>query len=183
MHMFTDGCAKQYKGRRNFRFLPDSVRQLGYIVEHHFAATSHFKGCHDEIDGVAKTAMRMSEQRGDLIAGAAGVVKFSKYYFDHIEEGYKELADYLAMWSPYCIRRVHVKLIRLGAVYRPEQQLKCITGTRDTYLFVGAYAGLTNRATTTRRGRGESVPDVMEKDWALAMRTDEGEVEGTELTV
>ena len=176
MHMFTDGCAKQYKGRRNFRFLADSVRQLGYIVEHHFAATSHFKGCHDGIGGVAKNAMRMSEQHGDLIAGAAGVVKFLKDYFDHIGEGYKELADYFATWSPYRIRRVHVKLIGLGAVYRPEQQLKGITGTRDTYLFVGANAGLTDRATTTRRGRDESVPDVMEKDWAFAMRTDEGEV-------
>ena len=43
MHMFTDGCAKQYKGRRNFRFLANSVRELGFVVEHHFAATSHFK--------------------------------------------------------------------------------------------------------------------------------------------
>ena len=60
MHMLTDGCAKQYKGRRNFLFLTDSVRQLGYIVEHHFASTSHFKGCHDGIGGVAKNAMGMS---------------------------------------------------------------------------------------------------------------------------
>lgn len=47
MHMFTDGCAKQYTGRLNFRFLSASVRQLGFIVEPHFAATSHLKGCHD----------------------------------------------------------------------------------------------------------------------------------------
>ena len=43
MHMFTDGCAKQYKGRRNFRFSSNSVRELGFVVEHHFVATSHFK--------------------------------------------------------------------------------------------------------------------------------------------
>ena len=70
---------------------------------------------------MAKNALRMSEQRGDLIAGAAGVVKFSKDYFDHIGEGYKELADYFTMWSPYRIRRARVKLVGLGAVYRPEQ--------------------------------------------------------------
>ena len=98
-------------------------------------------------------------------------------------EGYKELTNYFTTWSPYRIRRVYVKFIRPGAVYRPEQQLKGVTGTRDTYLFIGANAGLTDRATTTRRGRDESVPDVMEKDWALAMKTDQGDVEGTELTV
>ena len=26
IHMFTDGCGKQYKGRWKFRFLADSVR-------------------------------------------------------------------------------------------------------------------------------------------------------------
>ena len=55
--------------------------------------------------------------------------------------------------------------------------------TRDTYLFVGANAGLEDRAATTRRGKDGSVPDVMEKDWTLAMGTDEGRVEETELTV
>ena len=183
MHMFTDGCAKQYKGRRSFRFLADSVRRLGLIVEHHFAATAHFKGCHDGIGSVAKNAMKKSEQRVHLISGAAGVVKFWKDYFDPIGEGNKELADYFATWSPYRIRRVHVHLIWMGAIYRPQQQLKGITGTRDTLFFVGAKAGLTDRETTTRRGRNGSVPDVIEKVWTLAMGTDEGEVEGRELTV
>ena len=57
MYIFTDGCAKQYKGRRNFRFLADRVRRLGFIVEHHFTATSRFKGCHDAIGGVAKNCL------------------------------------------------------------------------------------------------------------------------------
>lgn len=42
MPMFTDCWAKRYKGRRKYRFLCDSVRQLGLLVEHHFAATSRF---------------------------------------------------------------------------------------------------------------------------------------------
>lgn len=78
---------------------------------------------------------------------------------------------------------MHVKLIELGATYRPQLQLKGIEGARDTYLFVGANAGLTDRETTARRGRNGSFPDVIEKDWALAMGTYEGEVEGAELTV
>ena len=61
MHMFTDGCAKHYKGRHNFRFLSNSVRELGFVVVHHFAATSHFKGCHDGIGGVAKNGMKRAE--------------------------------------------------------------------------------------------------------------------------
>ena len=177
MHMFTDGCAKQCKGRCNFRFLADSVRQIGFIVEHHFGATSRFKGCYHEIDVMAKNAMKKPEQRGDLISGAAGVVKLLKGYVANIGERNKELADYFATWSPYRIRRV------LGAIYRPQQQLKGITGTGDTYLFVGANAGLTDRETTRRRGRHGSVPDVIEDDWALPMGTDEGEVEVTELTM
>lgn len=153
LHMFTNGCAKQSKGRRNFRFLADSVRQVGFIVEHHFAATSHFKGCHDRIGGLAKNAMKRAELY--LIAGAAGVVKFLEGYFHHIGEGNKELADYFATWSPYRIRAVHVKLIDVGAIYRPEQQLKGIAGTRDAYLFVGANTAVADHETTTRRGMSE----------------------------
>ena len=99
------------------------------------------------------------------------MVKFLRKYFHYIGAGNKDIADYFATWSPYRIRRVHGKLIGPGAVYRPEQQLKGITGTRDTYLVVGANTGLEDRATTTRRGRDGSVPEVMEKDWALSMGT------------
>ena len=66
IHMFTDGCGKQYKGRRNFRFLADSVPQIGFFVDHHFAATSHFKGCHDGLGGFAKNAMRRREMFDSL---------------------------------------------------------------------------------------------------------------------
>ena len=81
IHMFTDGCGKQYKGRRNFRFLADSVRQIGFFIDHHFAATSHFKGCHDGIGGVAKNAMRRRERYGFRIMGADGVVSFLRSFF------------------------------------------------------------------------------------------------------
>lgn len=136
MHVFTDGCAKQYKGKRNFRFLSNSVRELGFIVEHHFAATSHFKGCHDGIGGVVKSAMEKSEQLRKVITGATGVVKFVEGYF--AEMGKKDLATYFASWSAYRIRRVHTRLIKPAEIYPPETSLRGIKGTRDLFVFVGA---------------------------------------------
>ena len=74
MHMFTDGCGKQYKRRRNFRFLADSVHHIGFFIDHLLA-------CHDGIDGVAKNAMRRREKFGVRIMGADGVVSFLKSFF------------------------------------------------------------------------------------------------------
>ena len=62
--------------RHNFHFLAESVRQIGFFIGHHFAATSHFEGCHDGIGGVAKNAMRRREKLGVRIVGADGVVRF-----------------------------------------------------------------------------------------------------------
>lgn len=107
MRMFTDGCAKQCKGRRNFRLIYDSLRRVGFVVEHHFASPSDFKGCHDSIGGEAKNAMNLSEARGNLIDGAADVVCFLEEFFDNF--GKKDITDYFATWSPYRTRRVHVK--------------------------------------------------------------------------
>lgn len=65
VHMFTDGCAKQYKRKRNFRAVADSVEKLDVVIEHNFAATSHFKGTHDGIGVWAKNMMRNAELYGD----------------------------------------------------------------------------------------------------------------------
>ena len=71
--MFTNGCGNQYnKGRWKFRLLADSVRQIDFLVDHHFAATSHFKGRHNGLSGVAKNAMRRRERFGPRIVGADG---------------------------------------------------------------------------------------------------------------
>ena len=58
IRVYTDGCEKQCKGRRKSCFLADSVRHIVFLVDHHFATTSHFKGCHDGFGGFAKNAMR-----------------------------------------------------------------------------------------------------------------------------
>ena len=106
MHMFTDGCAKQYKGKREFRFVARSSRELGFLLSHNFAASSDFKGCHDGFGGILKNVMRKTEKHGTYIIGAAGVVKFLDNFFNHIQD--KSLEDYFAKWTPYRVRRVHV---------------------------------------------------------------------------
>ena len=119
IHMFTDGCGKQYKGRRNFRFLADSVWQIGFFVDHHFAATSHFKGCHDGLGGFAKNAMRRREKFCHRIMGADGVVSFLKNFFCEGVggKGGEGMRKYFATWSPYRLRRVHVELIGKKEIY------------------------------------------------------------------
>lgn len=154
IHMFTDGCGKQYKGRRNFRFLADSVRQIGFFIDHHFAATSHFKGCHDGIGGVAKNAMRRREQFGKRIMGADGVVSFLRSFFREKagSEGEEGMRKYFAKWSPYRMRRVHVEFIGKNEIYRPNSTLEGIEGTRDMYHFAGANIPVCDGSSTTEGG-------------------------------
>ena len=150
MHIFTDGCGKQYKGRRNFRFLADSVRHIGFFIDHHFATTSHFKGCHDGIGGVAKNAMRRRETFGTRIMGADGVVSFLKGFFrERGGNGEEGMRKYFARWSPYRIRKVHVELIGKNEIYRSCSKLAGIEGTRDMYHFSGVNAPKCDAATTT----------------------------------
>ena len=149
--MFTGGCTKQYKNGRNFRFMPVSVWRVSFIVEHHFAATSHVKGCHDSIRAEADNAMKHSKARGNLIDGSAGVVCFLKELFDHIEK--KGITDYFVTWSPYRIRRVRVKRIGAKEILRPQPALKSIPGTREPFCFVGANPARPDASPTTRLGR------------------------------
>lgn len=80
VHMFTDGCAKQYKGKRNFMAVAESLRRLGVILLHNFAVTSHFKGAHDGIEGLLKTLMKDAEKRGQRIHDTNAVYKFVSEY-------------------------------------------------------------------------------------------------------
>ena len=151
IHMFTDGCGKQYKGRRNFRFLADSVRQIAFFVDHHFATTSHFKASHDGLGGFAKNAMRRRERFGHRIMGADGVVSFLKRFFRERVggEGEEGMRKYFATWSPYRMRKVHVELIGKKEKYRPNSILEWIDGTREMYHFAGANTSKNDAQTST----------------------------------
>ena len=174
IHMFTDGCGKQFKGRRNFRFLADNVRQIGFFVDHYFAATSHFKGCHDGLGGFAKNAMRRRERFSHRIMGADGVVSFLKSFFRERVggEGEEGMRRYFATWSPY-----RVELIGKKEIYRPNSILEGIDGTRGMYHFAGANTPKNDAQTTTkgledielvlkRKGGGHLMEeDKMRPDW------------------
>ena len=72
---------REYKGRRKFRFLADSVRQIGFVVDHHFEAMSHFKDFHDGLGGFAKNAMRLRDRFDHRIMRVDGVVSLLKSFF------------------------------------------------------------------------------------------------------
>ena len=88
-----------------------------------------------------------AEKHGTYIIGAAGVVKFLDNFFNHIQD--KSLQDYFAKWTPYRVRRVHVKLIGRHDIYRPTPVLEGIKGTQSMYLFEGADSNTCDAQTTT----------------------------------
>ena len=126
------------------------MRQIGFFIDHHFAATSHFKGCHGGIGGVAKNAMRRRERFGTRIMGADGAVSFSQSFFlERGGEGEESMRKYFAKWSPYRIRKVHVRLIGKNEIYRPGSELAGIEGTREMDHFAGADTPKYDAVTTT----------------------------------
>lgn len=150
-----------------FRFLADSVRQIGFFIDHHFAATSHFKGCHDGIGGVAKNAMKRRERFGKRIMGADGVVSFLRSFFRERagNEGEEGMRKYFARWSPYRMRKVHVEFIGKTEIYRPNSTLDGIVGTREMYHFAGANNPKCDGSTTT---------DGLEDDCKLVLKRERG---------
>lgn len=61
---FSDGCASQYKNRKNFANLCFHAQDFGMPAEWHFFATSHGKGPCDGVGGTVKRlAARASLQR------------------------------------------------------------------------------------------------------------------------
>ncbi|CAM9667816.1 unnamed protein product [Pylaiella littoralis] len=162
--MFTDGCRKQYKGRRNFRFLADSVRQIGFFIDHHFAATSHFTGCHDGIGGVAKNSMKKREIFGKRIMGADGVSFLRSFFREKAgSEGEEGMRRYFAKWSPYRMRRVHVEFIDQKEIYRPNSILEGVEGTREMYHFAGANTPKWDGSTSTK-GREDDCKLVLKSE-------------------
>jgi hypothetical protein len=63
LHIWTDGCGEQYKGRRNFRYLAEAAldsdayyaKKFGKNIFWNFACSHHFAGTWDGEGGKAKT--------------------------------------------------------------------------------------------------------------------------------
>lgn len=62
---------------------------MGFSVDHHIAATAHFKGCHDGNGGVENNAVSNAERCGIRIASAItiDVVAFLKPHSAKLEDG------------------------------------------------------------------------------------------------
>ena len=138
VYIWTDGCAKQYKGKRNFWLIANSLEALGVIIEHNFAATSHFKGTHDGLGGVAKNMLRRAETNTD----APRRIHNAKAAYTFLEEHMgrrtvEESEAFFASWSPYKVRQTHVMWIPYGTIARPVNEFQTLHGTRSLYQFVG----------------------------------------------
>ena len=94
--------------------------------------------------------MRRRERFGTRTMGTDGVVSFLQSFFlERGGEGEEGMRKYFAKWSPYRMRKVHVRLIGKNEIYRPGSELAGIEGTREMYHFVGANTPKCDAATTT----------------------------------
>ena len=83
------------------------------------------------------------------------------------EKRRKGMRKYFAKWSPYRIRKVHVKLIGKNEIYRPGSELAGIDGTRDMYHLAGRNVPKHDAATTTEWLK-EDAKLVLKRDWGGA---------------
>lgn len=133
--MWTDGCGKQYKGKRNFYAVGRSLHRLGAILTHNFAVTSHFKGAHDGIGGLLKTLMRDAERKERLrIHNTEAAHEFLSAYAESKAE---QAGGYLGKWSPYKIADFKMMLLGAKEIPRPPINLTGISGSSKLYQFMG----------------------------------------------
>jgi hypothetical protein len=62
INVFTDGCAEQYKSRRNAYFIAELAKELHTIVTHNFAPTASFKTMVDGQGDLTKSTYRSLER-------------------------------------------------------------------------------------------------------------------------
>ena len=60
---FTDGCAKQYKNKKNFLNMTYHYEDFGVVANWAFSATSHGKGPWDGVAGSAKREAALESLR------------------------------------------------------------------------------------------------------------------------
>ena len=62
VNIFTDGCAEQYKSRRNAYFIAELAQEFSIIVTHNYAPTAAFKTMVDGQGDLAKSTYRKLEK-------------------------------------------------------------------------------------------------------------------------
>ena len=150
IHMFTDGCAKTVQGQEQFSLLGGKCEAdwlfhrsplRSYISLRRLSRWHRWcrEEC-DEAEGEAWCPHRGGGRRREVLG------QFLSEKGGGGEEG---MRDYFATWSPYRVRRMHVKLIGLSEIYRPESDLKGIEGIHSMYHFEGKNIPHPVAATTT----------------------------------
>ena len=72
INIFTDGCAEQYKSRRNAYFVAALAEDTGMIVTHNYAPTASFKTMVDGQGNVTKAFYRRLEEECDILQRRRG---------------------------------------------------------------------------------------------------------------
>ena len=93
----------------------------GVVVDHNFAATSHFKGAHDGIGGLAKNKIRTEDPQARRIHDTNAAYELLRAY---VEEWGTKKGGPFADWYPNNITRYHVKLVGAKEIPRPPVDLK-----------------------------------------------------------
>ena len=147
LHVWTDGCAEQYKGRRNFRYLSESrVHDFweGFdAIIWNFACSHHFAGNWDGEGGKAKTHCLNAK---GLLHDARLCVDYLNSTFTRTSTWSKDQVNGIA-WnrsassdaaaaSTYKINQRHfVHYLSGVAVRKDEKDASSIKGTHDHYQY------------------------------------------------
>ena len=104
IYYFTDGCAAQYKNRKNFINLVYHEQDFGVPAEWHFFATSHGKGPCDGIGGTVKR-----------LAARASLQKTNQVGIQNAEQLY--------LWAVDAIKKVKFAFVTKDTVSSQEENL------------------------------------------------------------
>lgn len=100
LYYFTDGCAGQYKNRKNFLNVYFHKIDFGYDCEWHFHATSHGKGPCDGIGGTLKrcaTRASLARPYENQIDSAELLFKWASSSNLNINFDYASIVEYNSM--------------------------------------------------------------------------------------
>ena len=76
VHLFTDGCAGQYKNSKMFAWLCKILISLGIMVLYHFFCSNHGKGPCDTLGAIVKNLLRSEEKLRSAVWANADDAKF-----------------------------------------------------------------------------------------------------------